>query len=519
MLLMTCYGTGEDQTRLRVRQARYALWFLPVLLMLLATAAPAQYGYDQTGAWGVDPGWTGYPEARACIGGRRCDNRSIEIKLSGAPVVAIRLVAHDDIGDKHQGRLRLLIDGQSVALITISRSARPHEIAVDHLRGRRLSIEAASDDEVVVEEIAVRYATGRNDPPDYGGPRVDDRPGSWGEPPPSGAAGWQSYPQGGCFGGRRCPGESLELPLDRGPVTGIRFYAHDNIGDKKKGVIRVRIDGTTIASDIDIKKRGSTHELEVPAITGQMLIFEALTGDEVAIEEVSVRYAEPRRVHSAIGWYDHHEVGGCFGGTCGRDRMEVQLLGGTVTRVRFDAHDNIGDRTKGRIRIRIDGTILAPSIDIKKAGRHHELEVPAIPGQMLVFEALTNDEVVIDEVSVYYGGGSDPSGWSGHRWQAYPAAGRCIGGRSCRENGDTITVSLEPAEVYGVRFMARDNIEGQHGYGRLRVTIDGFEIDEIDVPDAGQIFELPINGLRGSYLVLEAIADEVVVEQLEIQYE
>jgi hypothetical protein len=486
--------------------------------MLLATTASAQYGYGQTGSRGDDRGWTRYPAAGGCIGGRRCEHRSIEIKLSGAPIEAVRFLAHDDVGDKHRGRLRVLIDEQTVAVVTINRSARTHEVAVEQIRGRRLTIETATDDEVVVEEIAVHYKTGWDDPPGGVGPRVDDQPaGIWGEPPPGG---WHTYPQGGCFGGRRCAGQSLELPLQGGPVTGIRFYAHDNVGDKKKGRIRVRIDGTTIASDIDIKKRGLTHELEVPAVPGQMLIFDTLTDDEVVIEEISVRYAEPRGHHSAIGWYDHHEVGGCFGGNCDRDRMVVQLLGGTVTGIRFHAHDNVGDRTKGRIRVHIDGTTLAPSIDIKKAGRNHDLEVPAIPGQVLVFEAIANDEVVIEEVSVCYGsgGGGTPPGWSGRRWQAYPAAGRCIGGRSCRENGDTITVSLEPAMVYGVRFMAHDNVGGQQGYGRLRVTIDGFEIDEIDVPDAGQIFELPVNGMRGSYLVLEAIADEVVIEQLEIQY-
>jgi hypothetical protein len=485
--------------------------------MLIATTASAQLGYDQTGSWDEEREWTRYPAASGCIGGRRCEDRSIEIKLSGAPIESVRFLAHDNIGSKHQGRLRVLIDGQTVAVLTISRSARTHEVAVEQVEGRRLTIETASDDEVVVEEIAVRYANSWDHPPGRVGPRVDDQPiGTWGEPPPGG---WHTYPQGGCFGGRRCPGQRLELPLQGGPVTGIRFFAHDNVGDKKKGLLRIQIDSTTIASDIDIKKRGLVHELEVPAVVGQMLVFEALTGDEIVIEQISVRYAEVQSHYSTIGWYDHHEVGGCFGGSCDRDRMEVQLLGGNVTGVRFHAHDNVGDRTKGRIRVHIDGTTLAPSIDIKKAGRIHDLEVPALPGHVLVFEAIANDEVVIEEVSVCYGGGGAAThGRRGHRWQAYPAAGRCIGGRSCRENGDTITVSLEPAMVYGVRFMARDNVGGQQGYGRLRVTIDGFEIAEIDVPDAGQIFELPVDGARGSYLVIEAIGDEIVVEQLEIQY-
>jgi hypothetical protein len=70
---------------------------------------------------------------------------------------------------------------------------------------------------------------------------------------------WERYDEeGGCIGGSRCgdQGDAIRVPLEDAPVWGVRFLAHDNVGPRTRGHLRVRIDRRTLARDIDVPKRG-----------------------------------------------------------------------------------------------------------------------------------------------------------------------------------------------------------------------------------------------------------------------
>lgn len=222
-----------------------------------------------------------------------------------------------------------------------------------------------------------------------------------------------------CIGGARCGnyGDLLELPLAGAPVEAVRFYAHDDVGRKYKGRLRVSIDGRDLTSyGLDVKRAGSYHELDGYGIPGRYLVFHAATDDEVVIEDVEVLYGghrrsrhyEPVRRHDRSGWRRLPRAAGCFGGEiCDHYgwALDVQLSGAPVWGVRFYAHDRVGDKTGGRLRISLDGTVLAHDLDVKRAGGVFELDVHGLPGRHLVFEAITHDEVVVDDVEILYGRG------------------------------------------------------------------------------------------------------------------
>ena len=42
---------------------------------------------------------------------------------------------------------------------------------------------------------------------------------------------WVTYSEHGCIGGSKCPDKRLRIRLEERPVLGIRFAAHDNIGE------------------------------------------------------------------------------------------------------------------------------------------------------------------------------------------------------------------------------------------------------------------------------------------------
>src|SRR5947208_10170533 len=103
--------------------------------------------------------WKRYPE-HGCIGGAECrqNGKRITIALDSAPVVGVRFFAHDNIGRRADGKLNVRIDGQTIAsYIDVQRNGRVHEFDVDRIRGDRLVIETANDDEVEVRDIEVLY--------------------------------------------------------------------------------------------------------------------------------------------------------------------------------------------------------------------------------------------------------------------------------------------------------------------------------------------------------------------------
>jgi hypothetical protein len=65
---------------------------------------------------------------------------------------------------------------------------------------------------------------------------------------------WVSYQDSGCIGGSTCTDRRLRVALDDRPVIGVRFYAHDAIGEKAEGVLRVKIDGNVVDGYIDIPR-------------------------------------------------------------------------------------------------------------------------------------------------------------------------------------------------------------------------------------------------------------------------
>src|SRR5207244_9540701 len=144
----------------------------------------------------------------------------------------IDFFAHDSIGRRADGKLMVRIDSNSIAsYIDVQRNGRLHEFDVDHLRGDKLVIEVANEDEVEVRDIEVLYARDyeRDRRRDYD--RSDRGDASYGE-------------EGGCIGGRECGGRRarIRIPLRDRRVRSISFFAHDNVGSTAGGELRIRID-------------------------------------------------------------------------------------------------------------------------------------------------------------------------------------------------------------------------------------------------------------------------------------
>src|SRR5882757_1150883 len=119
-------------------------------------------------------------------------------------------------------------------------------------------------------------------------------------PAPPASAVWESYAEeGGCIGGSRCgdQGDALRIPLEDAPVWGIRFHARDDVGETHDGHLRVRIDGATVASDIDVADAGELYDLPVEGRRGRFLVVETRTDDEVVVEDIEIRYAGRRAPH------------------------------------------------------------------------------------------------------------------------------------------------------------------------------------------------------------------------------
>jgi hypothetical protein len=235
-----------------------------------------------------------------------------------------------------------------------------------------------------------------------------------------GQAGWVSYEDdGGCIGGAKCGdnGWQLSIRLEDAEVTGVRFRAHDDVGEKSNGHLRVRIDGNIVNGDIDVPKNGNWFEYPVDRVRGSHLIFEAFAHDEVVIEDIEVQYRggrggdrEGRRGdrdgHGGRGgdWQSYEDDGGCIGGSqCEDEELRIQLEDAPVVGVRFHAHDDVGGRSRGHLRVRIDGDVLRRDIDVPKDGEDYELNAERKRGRYLIFEALGDDEVVVEDIEVQYG--------------------------------------------------------------------------------------------------------------------
>jgi len=339
---------------------------------------------------------------------------------------------------------------------------------------------------------------------------------------------------GGCIGGSTCKERRLRIPLEDRPVIAVRFHAHDQIGQKAEGVLRLKIDGNTVRDSIDIPRRGETFTIEVDELRGRYLVFEPVNDDEVEIREIAVKYASARRerrrddrvprgpITIGGGWRPYPGSEGCIGGDgCGRkgDRITVALDDAPVLGVRFYAHDSIGQRADGRLRVRIDDEVIDPYIDIQRAGKRHEIEVDSVYGSRLVIETINDDEVEIKDVEVLYARGGRGGGPRGGPREVTDE-GACIGGSQCGGSRARIRIPIDGRAVNHIRFYARDDI-GTRAGGELRIRIDD-EILEyaLDIPREGRTFTVDGKGLEGDYVIIEpAEDDEVDVKDVRVRFE
>ena len=107
---------------------------------------------------------------------------------------------------------------------------------------------------------------------------------------------WFPYPYAsGCYGGELCGGngEGAVVRLAPRPVMAIRFYAHDEVGETRRGRLRVRIDHHLLARELQISRQGAVIELDGVGLSGRDLHIEALGDEEVVVEDPEVRYAPP----------------------------------------------------------------------------------------------------------------------------------------------------------------------------------------------------------------------------------
>ncbi|HEX8169905.1 MAG TPA: hypothetical protein VF824_05115 [Thermoanaerobaculia bacterium] len=335
-------------------------------------------------------------DVSGCIGGSRCNDRTLRVPLDDRPVIAIRFRANDNIGETAGGVLRIKIDGTVVrGSIDIPRSGQLFTLDVDAIRGRTLSFEPAANDEVQIDMVGVLYGERaiRRQPPTRMG-------GSGG--------GWRSYPNAnGCIGGDECRknGTRITIALEDAPVLGVRFFAHDNVGTRADGKLTVKIDDTTVGWYIDVQRNGKRHELDVDNIRGSRLVIATANDDEVEVRDIEVLYGVRTRGGQRYEREITHE-GGCIGGDeCGgsRARIRIALYGRPVESIRFYARDDIGTRAGGELRVRIDDEVLRDYLDIPREGRVFTIDGRHLAGDYLYIEPAEDDEVVVRDVRVRFG--------------------------------------------------------------------------------------------------------------------
>ena len=350
---------------------------------------------------------------------------------------------------------------------------------------------------------------------------------------------WSLFAAGndGCIGGSSCKERRLRLPLADRPVIAVRFHAHDQVGTKADGSIRVKIDGSTVRDFIDIPRRGETFTIEVDELRGRYLVFEAINDDEVEISQVAVLYGskpstgggkiidrrrDDRGPRNSGGWRSYPNAAGCIGGDeCSRngDRITIALDDAPVLGVRFYAHDSIGQRADGRLRVRIDDTSINSYIDVQRAGKRHEFDVENVYGSRLVIETSTDDEVDVKDIEVLYGS-RGRSGGQRFGGREVSHEGGCIGGDECGGSRARIRIPIYGRPVNSIRFYARDDI-GTRAGGELRIRIDDEIIEyALDIKREGSTFNIDGKGIEGDYIFIEpAEDDEVEIKDVRVRFE
>lgn len=94
-----------------------------------------------------------------------------------------------------------------------------------------------------------------------------------------------------CMGGSKCPGDDPQVKIfNLGGfvyVDKVVFRAKDNIGKKHNAVIAIYADNQLVVGNLDIKRRGSDHELFVGTMA-RNIIFKIVDDDEVKVEGLKV---------------------------------------------------------------------------------------------------------------------------------------------------------------------------------------------------------------------------------------
>ncbi|HEX7830455.1 MAG TPA: hypothetical protein VF787_12410 [Thermoanaerobaculia bacterium] len=383
-----------------MRHLSFALAFILLSFTATAQEESAQLRRNRTD-------WTTYAD-KGCVGGDQCRTKRLRVTLEDRPVIAVRFTAHDQIGTKAEGVLRVKIDGNTIKdYLDIPRRGETFTVDVDELTGRALVFEPVNDDEVEISDIAVLYGrnTIRRDPPRGGG--GSGRPGNWG----GSGGGWRPYPRAAaCIGGTECRknGNRITIALENAPVLGVRFYAHDSIGTRADGRLTVRIDDTNVAWFVDIKREGRTHDFDVDSVSGSKLIIETASDDEVEVKDIEVMYGRRGSGGGSGGGYGRGEVrheGDCIGGDqCGgkRARIRIAIDGRAVEQIRFYARDDIGTRAGGELRIRIDDEVVENYIDIPREGKTFTIDGHNIAGDYLYIEPAEDDEVDIKDIRITF---------------------------------------------------------------------------------------------------------------------
>ena len=235
------------------------------------------------------------------------------------------------------------------------------------------------------------------------------------------AASWRRYSERGCIGGQQCRqnGRRITVALENLPVIGVRFFAHDNIGQRADGKLNVKIDNHSIASYVDVQRNGRVHEFTVDRVYGERLVIETANDDEVEVRDIEVLYGNDDRRgrdydrrdddrrdrdYGRRGDREYGEEGGCIGGDeCGRHaRIRVALRDQRIRSITFFADDNVGRRHNGKLRVTIDGATLRDYLDVRQDGRDYDIDGHGMRGRWLVFEPASDDEVVIRRIRVHY---------------------------------------------------------------------------------------------------------------------
>lgn len=353
------------------------------------------------------------------------------------------------------------------------------------------------------------------------------------------AANWTPAVEKGCIGGSTCRERRLRVPLEDRPVIAVRFRVHDQIGAKADGALRVKIDGNTVESYLDVPRRGELFTIDVEELRGRYLVFEPASDDEVEVSDIAVLYSRDnmriprdrdgrwerpgpdRGRGSRDGWRSYPGSAGCIGGDgCRKNgrRITIALADAPVLGIRFHAHDSIGTRADGKLAVKIDDTTIGFYIDVQRNGKLHELDVDSVYGSKLIIEAANDDEVEIRDIEVLYGRGGRRNGRDyagGERRHE----GGCIGGSECGGRRAQIRIPIDGRPVESIRLYARDDI-GTRAGGELRIRIDD-EILEyaLDIPREGRTFTIDGRNIAGDYLIIEpAEDDEVVIRDIRIAF-